>query len=286
MIDAWPGVGDGRAGQVLSFSLSLSLRGRSRVHGNLLAFGWLTTGAAAACHAGPLSLAPGSATPTASLDPIQALDPKGLYASFGAGAGWPQPVHYSDDRLGPLLPIRGEVLANPGFAFERGLGYDFGRLRGELSWVRRQATIDDSASSWSVGPFRPIVSRDSPKLSSNSGFASLYADLPIEGTRLIPYLGGGLGFTALQTSPTTLQLRRFRSSFGGSGNLPAYQAKAGLAYRSSPRTDLFAEAVFQGSPSRSQGSLVRSSLTNWGLRFGLRWRFGGAVKAAAPVATP
>jgi len=230
-----------------------------------------------------------AATPAsvpASFDWIQSLDPKGFYATFGAGAGWPQPVHYSDDRLGPRLPIRGEVLANPGFASERGLGYDFGRLRGELSWVRRQATIDDAASSWSVGPFRPSVSRDSPKVSSNSGFASLYADLPIEGTRLIPYVGGGLGFTALQTSPTTLQLGRFSSTFGGSGKLPAYQAKVGLAYRSSPRTDLFAEAVFQGSPSRSQGSLERSPLINWGMRFGLRWRFGGPVKAPTPVATP
>ena len=178
------------------------------------------------------------------------------------------------------------MLADPGFASERGLGYDFGRLRGELSWVRRQATIDDAGSSWTVGPFRPIVSRDSPKLSSNSGFASLYLDLPIKGTRLIPYLGGGLGVTALQTSPTTLQLRRFSSTFGGSGKLPACQVKVGLAYRSSPRTDLFAEAAFQGSPSRSQGSLERSPLINWGLRFGLRWRFGGPVKAPAPVATP
>jgi len=137
-----------------------------------------------------------------------------------------------------------------------------------------------------VGTFLPIVSRDSPKVSSNSGFANLYLDLPVAGTRLIPYLGGGLGVTALQTSPTTIQLRRFSSTFVGSGKLPAYQAKVGLAYRSSPRTDLFAEAVFQGSPSRSQGSLEHSPLINWELRLGLHWRFGGPVKEPAPVATP
>jgi opacity protein-like surface antigen len=245
-----------------------------------------TIATAAASHAGPTS--PGSAPAAApkSVDWIQALDPKGLYATFGAGAGWPQPVHYSDDSLGPRLPIRGEVLANPGFASERGLGYDFGRLRSELSWVRRQATVDEAGSSWTVGPFRPLVSRDSPKVTSNSGFASLYLDLPVQGTRLIPYVGGGLGFTALQTSPTTIQLRRFSSTFGGNGNLPAYQVKAGLAFRSSPRTDLFAETVFQGSPARTKGSLERSALINWGLRLGVRWRFGGGLRAAAPVATP
>ena len=106
------------------------------------------------------------------------------------------------------------------------------------------------------------------------------------GTCLIPYVGGGLGFTALESSPTTIRLRRFMSTFSGNGNLSAYQAKAGLAFRSSPRTDLFAEAVFQGSPARTQGSLERSALLNWGFRLGVRWRFGGGLPAAAPVATP
>ena len=67
-----------------------------------------TTAPAAASHAGPTS--PGSvpaALPT-SVDGIQALDPKGFYATFSAGAGWPQPVHDSDDSLSPRLPIRGE----------------------------------------------------------------------------------------------------------------------------------------------------------------------------------
>ena len=285
-------MGDGSTIHPLSFRVTPGPHGHSWVLiGGIsvisrLAAGFLTSTTAAVCHAGSLSPGPAPASAPASGDWIQALDPKGLYATFSVGAGWPQPVHYNDDRLGPLLPIRGEVLANPGFASERGLGYDFGRLRGELSWVRRQATVDAAGSGWSVGPFRPSVSRDSPTVRSNSGFASLYLDLPVQGTRLIPYLGGGLGFTAVQTSPTTIQLRRFRSTFGGSGNLPAFQAKAGLAYRSSPRTDLFAEGVFQGSPARTQGSLERSPLLNWGVRVGVRWRFGGPVQPPGPVATP
>ena len=64
-----------------------------------------------------------------------------------------------------------------------------------------------------------------------------------------------------------------------------YEAKAGLAYRSSPRTDLFAEAVFQGAASRSQGSIDRSAINSWGYRLGLRYRFGGVHAAAAPQAT-
>jgi hypothetical protein len=207
---------------------------------------------------------------------IPAQDPHGFYASVGLGATWPQPVHYADDRLGPLLPIEGTLLADPGLASDLGLGYDFGRLRAELSWVRRQATI--VSSGWSVGPYPAAASVEDPQLRSNSVFAGLYLDLPVPQTRLVPYVGAGLGITALQASATTIQLGRFRSSFGGgSGESLGYEAKAGLAWRSSPRTDLFAEAVYQGAPGNSQGSLDRSALNSWGLRLGLRLRFAGPV---------
>jgi hypothetical protein len=59
-----------------------------------------------------------------------------------------------------------------------------------------------------------------------------------------------------------------------------YQAKAGLAYRSSPRSDLFAEVVYQGSPAVSRDILDRSALTSWGYRLGVRYRFGGLGPSA------
>jgi len=70
-------------------------------------------------------------------------------ASSG-GASWPQPVRFDDDRLGPQLPIVGHEQADQGFSLDLGLGYDFGPLRSELSFVRRQAssgpTGDDALS--------------------------------------------------------------------------------------------------------------------------------------------
>lgn len=221
----------------------------------------------------------------APADGIKTLDPRGFYATFGAGVSWPQPVHYEDSQLGPLLPIRGDLQVDPGFASDLGLGYDFGRLRGELTWVHRQAFIQ--SSSWSAGPFPLAASNDDPQVSSNSAFASLYLDLPVPDSRLVPYVGGGLGYTALNTSKTTLQLGPFLSSVGGGTNgVLGYQAKAGLAYRSSPQSDLFAEVVYQGSPSRSQGSLERNALNSWGCRLGVRYRFGSGLRAARVSATP
>jgi len=224
--------------------------------------------------------------PTSSSEASTELaDPRGFYASLGGGASWPQPLRFDDDRLGPRLPIVGHVQADQGFSLDLGLGYDFGPLRSELSFVRRQASI--RSSNWTVGPF-PVEARLSdPQVGSNSVFASLYADLPVN-SRLVPYVGGGLGITALNGNATTLRRGNLSQTIGGNGGgggVLGYEAKAGLAYRSSPRSDLFAEAVYQGAASRSQGSLDRSAINTWGFRLGLRYRFGRVHAAAAPQAT-
>ena len=239
-----------------------------------------------------LGLLPG--LQAAGAEPLPPLpgpaDPHGFYASLGAGASWPQPIHYDYNQLGALLPIKGTLLADPGFAADLGLGYDFGRWRTELSYVHRQATV--TASKWSVGPFPLAATVADPLVSSNSVFASLYADLPVNG-RLVPYVGGGIGYTAVNSTATTISVRGLSQTFGGGSNgTLGYQAKAGLAYRASPRSDLFSEVVYQGAPGRSSGSLERSALSSWGLRLGWRYRFGGipaggtavVVPAAAPAA--
>ena len=210
------------------------------------------------------------------------VDPQGVYVSLGAGASWPQPVRYDDDQLGPLLPIAGTVLADPGFAADVGLGYDFGRWRTELSYVHRQAAI--TSSTWTVGPYPLAAAVADPVVNSNSVFASVYADLPLN-ARWVPYVGAGLGYTVINSTATTVSLRSGSQSFGGGSNgLLGYQAKAGISFRASPRTDLFSEVVFQGAPARSSDSLERGALASWGLRLGCRLRFG-AVRAAA-AATP
>lgn len=216
--------------------------------------------------------APAGAEPS-TLPAWMAKPARGFYTTSSAGAYWPQPVTFTDSRLGPLLPIQGHVQGAPGFASELGLGHDFGRWRSELTLVRRRGVVE--SSTWQVGERLLPTPDDHPSVRSNSVFASLYLDLPIPETRLVPYLGGGIGFTKLRSDPTTFQLGPNRVSLGGgSGTLLGYQAKVGLAYRSSPRTDVFAEGVLQGSPARTQDTLHRSPLTSWGLRLGLRVRLG------------
>lgn len=254
--------------------------------------GWIGLGMVpllwASLYLDPVNAEAGPESPSAAVplsgDRISAMDPRGVYASFGVGVGWPQPVHYADDRLGPVLPIRGTVQVDPGVTTDLGLGYDVGWLRGELSWVHREAAI--GSSEWSVGPF-PAVATGGGHVSSKSAFASLYLDLAQQDSRLVPYVGGGLGYTALHTSQTTIQLGGNTASFGGgTRGLLGYQAKAGLAYRSSPRTDLFSEVVYQGAPGRSQDSVDRSALNLWGFRLGVRYRFSGERTPAVRQETP
>ena len=103
----------------------------------------------------------------------------------------------------------------------------------------------------------------------------------------MPYVGGGIGYSALNASATTISLRSGSQSFGGGSNgIFAYQAKAGLSFRASPRSELFSEVVFQGAPGRSSGSLERSALSSWGLRLGWRYRFGSLQAGAAAATTP
>lgn len=199
-------------------------------------------------------------------------EPKGPYATVSAGASWPQPIRYDDSRLGPLLPIEGTVQVDPGFALDVGVGYDFGSLRSELTVVHRQGSIRQS--SWTVGAYALEARPSTSLVTSNSVFASLYLDVPVN-DRLVPYVGGGLGYTNVTSSSTDLTLGAVSQSVGGGSNGGlGYQAKAGLAYRSSPRSDLFAEAVYQGSPAVSRDTLERSALNSWGCRFGVRYRFG------------
>lgn len=226
--------------------------------------------AAAAAFVGSLG-GPAGAEPTAAA--WMAKSARGFYTTTSAGAYWPQPVTFTETSLGPLLPIQGRVQGDAGFASELGLGHDFGRWRSELTLVRRRGVVE--SSTWQVGARLLPTPDDHPPLRSNSVFASLYLDLPVPETRLVPYVGGGFGYTALYSEPTTFQLGPNRVSIGGGNKgLLGYQAKAGLAYRSSPRTDVFAEGVLQGSPARTQDSLHRSALTSWGLRLGLRVRLG------------
>jgi len=194
-------------------------------------------------------------------------DAKGFYGTLGLGASW-----LSDQTTDFFSPASGHYNYDGGFAGDVGVGYDFGPLRAEITYAYNRFATNSLDSS--VGNF----SNSGGAVNLNSGYASLYWDLPVGGN-LVPYIGGGIGYTNYGFGSGTLGGASYRGSNVGTFG---YQAKVGVSYGVSHQTDLFLEGVYQGGSSFSIGSESYGPLNSWGGKLGLRWRFGGPV--ALPVA--
>lgn len=198
-------------------------------------------------------------------------DGKGFYATLGLGASW-----LSDQSTDFLDPASADYNYGGGFTGDVGIGYDFGALRAEITYAYNRYSTDSLDSS--VGTF----DNSGGNVNLNSGYASLYWDLPVGG-RLVPYLGGGIGYTNYSFGSGSLDGESYRGSNVGTFG---YQGKVGVAYTVSHQADVFLEGVYQGGSSFSIGSESYGALNSWGGRLGLRWRFGGPVAAPVAVVEP
>lgn len=215
--------------------------------------------------------------------PSAVPDTRGFYATLGIGASWPQSSTVSNTVFG--TPATATVRYGGSFSGEAGLGYDFGAVRTELTYVYDRASI--TSGSWSPASLNG-GSNATGNRNASSVFASAYLDIPTQ-SRWVPYLGGGVGYTNLSSGTVT-------ASSGGStvtlntGNqgLFGYQAKAGVAYIASDSTDVFLEGVYQGAPGYSSGSTSYGAYNSWGARVGFRLRFGGepAPRRVAEIPAP
>lgn len=190
----------------------------------------------------------------------------GFYATLGLGASGlsNQSTDYLD----------GEYTYGGGFSGDIGAGYDFGPIRTELTYSYN--TYPSEGLSTAAGTLR----NQGGAVSLNSVYVSAYWDIPVS-ARLVPYIGGGLGYTNYSFASGVLD----GSAYAGAniGTL-GYQAKAGLSYVMSRQADLFLEGVYQGGASFNLSGERYGALNSWGGRLGLRWRFGGApAQASAPA---
>ena len=194
-------------------------------------------------------------------------DTRGFYATLGIGASWPQSTSTSSPALAAPITVN----YGGSFSGEAGLGYDFGAVRTELTYVYDRASITGASGGATATGNR----------NASSVMASAYFDIPTQ-SRWVPYLGGGIGYTNLSSGTVTAPGSGVTLN-GGNQGLFGYQAKAGVAYVASDSTDLFLEGVYQGAPGYSAGSTSYGSYNSWGARVGFRLRFGGEP-AAKPVA--
>lgn len=200
----------------------------------------------------------------------------GFYGTIGIGGSWANDIDGNVKRRNN--PNRNvELETGGGFSLDAGVGYDFGAIRTELTYVYNRVGVDDITRN------RNWTSTRTNGGNQNGIMASAYWDINT-GTRWTPYIGGGIGWINQSMGNNTLVKTRGgnvvnRINTGsGSDDLFGWQAKAGVAYGVNWNTDIYAEAVYQGAESFRAGRTNWSALdNNWGFKIGARYRFGGPV---------
>jgi opacity protein-like surface antigen len=196
----------------------------------------------------------------------------GFYATLGLGATWPNDIDGRVNRRN--RPNRSvELETQAGFALDAGIGYDFGPVRAELTYVYNRISVDDVKrnSNWE--------STRTNGGNQNGIMASAYWDINT-GSRWTPYIGGGIGWINQSMGNNTLvrvnNTNNRISTGSGNADLFGWQAKAGVAYGLNWNTDIYGEVVYQGAESFRTGRTSWDAIdNNWGFKVGARYRFGG-----------
>ena len=244
-----------------------------------------------------LLFAAAAASAVAFAAPVRAQE-KGFYATLGAGFSSIGDVGYDESYSGTdsLGSFNGTTNYNlnlgTGFAGEAGVGYDFGDVRAEVTYVYGSASLGTATfSGTESGTILGTTYTNSTysgsfdasgTLSTNSVFVSGYYDIPTK-SKFTPYFGGGIGYTNVRIPKTT-----GTASFTAAGTtttatvtVPSdsagafgYQAKIGLGYGVSETADIFVEGIYQGNTTMSFSGLDFGGLNSFGARAGVRIRFG------------
>jgi opacity protein-like surface antigen len=219
---------------------------------------------------------------------------KGAYVSVGVGGNWASNPTFSSADSGTFSGLRwtennnGNVSLGGGVSVSPALGYDFGNnIRAELSYTYNALSIGQSTvnASGTLGGFSYSGNgtiNTTGTLSTNSVFVSGYYDIPTK-SKFTPYVGAGIGWTGVsvpaQNVSATVTVDGTRYTLpvegdGGSGSAFGYQAKIGVSYAVSQPADVFLEGIYQGNTSVTIGRSTYGSLNDFGVRAGVRYRFG------------
>ena len=219
----------------------------------------------------------------------------GFYATLGLGASESEATSASKisntTLYNGLYEFKRSMLLEPstGFAAEAGLGYDFGSIRTELSYLYNNFSLNNSirnAEINKIAPNRiinlsanpitgqPVQSRTKFNASAdaNSLMTSAYLDIPT-GSRFVPYIGGGIGITRIAVNDFPRKHENLQ--------MLGYQAKLGVSYLASCSTDLFAEGTYKGSTGMNNNDIDSSGLNSWGARLGARLRFANRCASSS-----
>lgn len=239
---------------------------------------------------------------TAAVSPVNAQEneapkdtTKGAYVSVGVGGNWASNPTWSYAESGTVEGINytennnGTVDLGGGISVSPAIGYDFGNnIRAELSYTYNALSIGQSTvnASGTIEGFPYSANgtiNSTGTLSTNSVLVSGYYDIPTK-SKFTPYVGAGIGWTGVSVpsqnvSGTVTFDDGTRATLpvqgdGGSASAFGYQAKIGVSYLVAKEADVFVEGVYQGNTSVTIGTSTYGSINDFGVRAGVRYRFG------------
>ena len=194
-------------------------------------------------------------------------EPPGFYATVGAVL-----TPAVEQRFSTTAPdgrsISTTSAIGAGLGSEAGIGYDFGKARAEITAIYNPRSVNSTTVDLPQGP--TTFQLDNVSIKTASLMVSGYRDIPIIRNKLEAYLGGGIG-----VRHTTIDAFSLTPAPGRTIQVPSdndtnfgYQAKLGITYKVKKKLDLFAEAVYAGTVTSSEGNLGIL-----GVRIGTRRRF-------------
>ena len=215
---------------------------------------------------------------------------EGFYVTIGGGFSDASDMSYRTSDIG-FTNFNGDLEFGGGFSGDVGIGYDFGAIRTELTYVYSRGSVNGISAS--ANNIYGVFDTGTAQTNSVSGIinksdvmGSVYLDIPT-GTRFVPYIGGGIGYTNISTPSFTAGGYRTASANKG---LLGWQGKVGVSYVASYNFDVYAEGVYQGASSFYTGDVHYGSYNSWGAKAGFRYRFGAreevVVVEPAPAPAP
>ncbi len=208
----------------------------------------------------------------------------GWYVGLGLGAAWPSETGFRTRNLeeSGFENVNGDLSFGGGFSGDLAVGYDFGAIRAELSYVYTRASVNqvsfsDNGNNYDLS--------SSGIINKNDVFASGYWDIST-GSRWTPYIGGGVGYTNLSTPRIKVSSGGDSVSTGSANQgLFGWQAKVGVSYGVSNASDVYVEGTYSGASGFSGDNIRYDSYNDFGAKVGFRYRFGQPAPTAV-VVTP
>ncbi len=188
---------------------------------------------------------------------------KGLYVT--GSTGWSS----TSDNDWEEGSLSGSIELDPGLAFEFGFGYDFGNsLRTEITYKKTNAEIDKFNAT--DGSTSIVATASDWQADTTSFMANAYKDFQKKDNKFVPYIGAGLGFTNFEIGDVMVSGTKVA---GADETVIGYQAKVGLTYLASDKSDVFVEASYLGSADPTLDGTKFDGLSIWGVSVGGRYKF-------------